>query len=200
MQGSNYCLFLDRDGTINHERHFIKDPNELHLIPGAAETIRETRALGAKVIVVSNQSGVGRGILTEEDVRRVNERLLALLQQAGTTIDAIYYCPHYSENGDVCTCRKPNPGMFEQARDEHDVDLSRSIMVGDRLSDMQAGRRIGAATVLVLTGYGKTLKESWETQPDVIDIVVSSIYESMPFIQNKISEWNRKTSGVKRGG
>jgi D-glycero-D-manno-heptose 1,7-bisphosphate phosphatase len=192
----NFGLFIDRDGTVNVENHFIKDPEELQLIPGSADAIREARSLGFKVIVVSNQSGIARGFMTDGDVQRVNDRLVSLLEAEDAAVDDIYYCPHYPENGTSCACRKPEPGMFLQARDKHDIDFKRSFMIGDRLSDMEAGRRIGATTILVLTGYGETLKGSWEKRPDVIDHIARSLDDSMPFIKQVISEW--KSRGTDR--
>lgn len=189
MRGSNLGLFLDRDGTINVEKHFIKDPDDLQLIPRAAEAIRKARELGLKVIVVSNQSGVSRGYITEHDVQAVNNRLIELLGLEGATIDGIYYCPHSSEESNGCECRKPNIGMFLRAHKDHDIDLSRSFMVGDRMSDMEAGRNIGATTIFVLTGYGSTLRDHWNARPKVIDMIVPSLYDSIPFIENRIAEW-----------
>jgi D-glycero-D-manno-heptose 1,7-bisphosphate phosphatase len=195
MRELNPCLFLDRDGTINVEKDFIGDPDDLELIPGSATAIREARNLGLKVIVVSNQSGIARGLMTEVDVKNVNGRLMELLQREGAAVDAIYYCPHYSSEDDGCTCRKPNTGMFERAKIEHNVDFKRSIMVGDRLTDIEAGKRIGAATVLVLTGYGKIVNEEFSGIPDHIDTVVPTLYDGMTFIRNKFSEWKSTDKG-----
>ncbi len=189
MQGLNSCLFLDRDGTINIEKNFLKDPDDVELIPGAARTIREARKLDLKVIVVSNQSGIARGILTEENVKKVNERLVELLSEEGASVDAIYYCPHDANTENGCTCRKPNSGMFEIAKTEHGIDFNCSIMIGDRMSDIEAGKRIGAKTVLVLTGYGAELQKSWDKKPDDIDIVVPTLYDSMTYIREVVGEW-----------
>ncbi len=196
MKGLHNCLFLDRDGTINVEKHFIQDPDDLELIPGSAETIRNARELGMKVIVISNQSGVARGIMTEDDVHRVNRRLIELLDVEDAPVDAIYFCPHYSSDDTECLCRKPNTGLFEKARQEHGINLRQSIMVGDRLSDIEAGNRIGAATVLVLTGYGKTLQNNWDEKPEGIDIVAPSLYDSMTFIKEKVNEWKKSGKDV----
>jgi D-glycero-D-manno-heptose 1,7-bisphosphate phosphatase len=189
MQGLNCCLFLDRDGTINIEKDFIKDPNDLQLIPGAAEAIREARELGLKVIVISNQSGIARKILTEIDVHKVNMRLIELLSEAGASVDAIYYCPHNTVGETECSCRKPNTGLFEKARNEHNINFNCCIMVGDKLSDIEAGKRIGAKTVLVLTGYGSTLKGNWRKKPDTIDFVAADLYDSMNYIRKLVRTW-----------
>lgn len=195
MQDLNYCLFLDRDGTINYEKNFIKDPDELELLPGAAQAIREARNLGFKVIIVSNQSGVARGIMTEEDVDRVNDRLVQLLSDEGATVDAVYYCPHGPSEENGCSCRKPNSGLFERAMREFGIDFNKSIMIGDRLSDIEAGNRIGAATVLVLTGYGAQVKESWTEKPNNIDVVAPTLFDSLSFIRAKINEWKTNKKG-----
>lgn len=192
MQSKNFCLFLDRDGTINVEKNFIKDPDDLQLIPGAARAIREARDLGLKVIVISNQSGIARGILTEDSVKGVNKRLIELLSEEGATVDAIYFCPHDADAEHGCTCRKPNSGMFDQAKAEHNVDFNRSIMIGDRLSDIEAGKRIGAKTVLVLTGYGAALRQNLEKIPDDIDCVVPTLYDSLLYIREVVDKWKRK--------
>ncbi len=192
MTGLHSCLFLDRDGTINVEKNFIKDPVDLELIPGAATVIREARRMNLKTIVISNQSGVARGIMTEDDVENVNARLLGMLNDEGAVIDAIYYCPHYPSNDNECSCRKPNTGMFEKAVREHNINLNQSIMVGDRMSDIEAGNRIGAATVLVMTGYGSTLLANRDKKPEGVDIVVSSLYDSMSFIEQKCKEWKKQ--------
>jgi D-glycero-D-manno-heptose 1,7-bisphosphate phosphatase len=195
MRELNPCLFLDRDGTINVEKDFIGNPHELELIPGSATAIREARTLGLKVIIVSNQSGIARGLMTEDDVKNVNSRLVELLQREGAAVDAIYYCPHYSSEDDGCTCRKPSTGMFERAKTEHNVDFKRSIMVGDRITDIEAGNRIGAATMLVLTGYGKIVNEGYDGKPDHIDTVVPTLYDGMTFIRNKFNEWKSTDIG-----
>ncbi len=195
--GSKFpCLFLDRDGTVNEEKYFISNPDELELIPGSAESIARAHTLGMKVIIVSNQSGVARGFLTERDVDLVNKRLLDLLAAENTYIDGIYYCPHHPENGGICSCRKPDSGMFRQAEREHNVDLTRSIMVGDRMSDIEAGKRIGASTVLVLTGYGSTLYGQWDAIPEAVDHVAANLHECIPFIEDRVKMWHSTLKGV----
>jgi D-glycero-D-manno-heptose 1,7-bisphosphate phosphatase len=146
-------LFLDRDGTIIVEKGFPKDPDEVELIPGAAAAIRTLRALGLRAVVISNQSGIGRGYLTREDVERGNARLLDLLAAEGTTLDAVYFCPHAPTDG--CTCRKPQRTLLDRAAADLGGDLSRSFFVGDKKDDVDAGRNVGATTFLVRTGYGE---------------------------------------------
>ena len=143
---------LDRDGTIIVEKGFPKDPDEVELIPGSAAAIRRLRSLGLRAVVVSNQSGIGRGFLTPDDVERVNARLLELLAAEGTTLDAIFYCPHAP--GDGCACRKPQRTLPDRAAAAFGADLARSFFVGDKKDDVDAGRNVGATTFLVRTGYG----------------------------------------------
>ncbi len=153
MTGSGRLLLLDRDGTIMVEKGFPKDPAEVELIPGAAAAIRRLRELGLRAAVISNQSGIGRGFLTHEDVARVNARLEALLAAEGAALDGIYFCPHAP--GDGCACRKPRRTLLDRAASDLDADLARSFFVGDKKDDVDAGRNVGATTFLVRTGYGE---------------------------------------------
>lgn len=155
------ALFLDRDGTINTEVDFLRSPDEVQLIPGAADAIRDANTLGVPVVVITNQSGIARGYLTETDLAAVHDRLRALLAAHGARVDGIYYCPHHPSAGVppygiACDCRKPNPGMLLRAAKDLHLDLSRSVLIGDRCGDIEAGQRAGCSTVLVLTGYGAT--------------------------------------------
>jgi D-glycero-D-manno-heptose 1,7-bisphosphate phosphatase len=146
------AVFFDRDGTINEEAGYLSNPEDLSLIKGAAEAVKRLNTLGIKVIVISNQSGVGRGYFSEEDLARVNRRLTELLSYSGARIDAIYYCPHHPE--DNCECRKPRPGLLKKAAMEHSVDLGRSYVVGDKNSDVELAGNAGAKGILVKTGFG----------------------------------------------
>ncbi|TAK37229.1 MAG: HAD family hydrolase [Lysobacteraceae bacterium] len=152
-------VFFDRDGTLNTEVDYLSRPEELQLLPHAARAIREANSFGVKVFVITNQSGVARGLLTEEMLAAIHRRLVDLLANHGARVDGIYYCPHHPDSGSppykkVCNCRKPKTGMLLQAAREHDVDLRNSFVIGDRCIDMQAGVSAGCGTALVLTGYG----------------------------------------------
>ncbi len=160
------AVFLDRDGTIVEERGYITVPDDVALIPGAAEGIAALRAAGWKVLVVSNQGAVAKGLLTEDDLSQINLRMVALLAAAGAQVDGVYCCPHHPDGTEPeyaidCDCRKPRPGLLEQAARDHDLDLPECVMVGDTARDLEAGRAAGvASTVLVLTGHGpKTIGE-----------------------------------------
>jgi D-glycero-alpha-D-manno-heptose 1-phosphate guanylyltransferase len=154
MPAPRAVVFLDRDGTINREVHHLSDPDQLELLPGAAEGMRTLRNAGFKLVVVSNQSPIGRGMFTEDRLREINARLAEMLAAEGIEIAGWYWCPHAPWEG--CTCRKPAPGMFWKARDEMGVILEESWMIGDRLADLNAGRQVGARTILVATGYGES--------------------------------------------
>jgi heptosyltransferase-2 len=154
------AAFLDRDGTIIEDLGYLADPERIQFIPGAQDALRALQASGYRLIVVTNQSGVARGLITETDVRRVNQRLQELLADAGVAVDGMYYCPHHPDSGppeyrQACASRKPGPGMIERARKDFGLDLGRSVIVGDHSSDAETARHFpGMRSVLVLTGHG----------------------------------------------
>lgn len=148
------AVFLDRDGVINEDPvEFVTRPEELRLLPSSAQAIARFNALGVPVIVCSNQSGVAKGLYTQEDLQRISERLQELLSEYNAHIDAFYYCPH--DDSDGCDCRKPKPGLLLRAAGEHCIALERSVFVGDSWRDIIAGRSAGVRTVLVLSGHVK---------------------------------------------
>jgi D-glycero-D-manno-heptose 1,7-bisphosphate phosphatase len=154
------AVFLDRDGTINGEAGYLDRMEKLQLLPGAAEAIRRINESGMKSVVVTNQSGIARGFFDEAFVSRVHARLREMLRVEGAEIDAFYFCPHHPTEGRgtylrSCDCRKPAPGMILRAGKELRIDPNRSYMVGDMLTDIEAGARAGARGVLVRTGYGE---------------------------------------------
>jgi D-glycero-D-manno-heptose 1,7-bisphosphate phosphatase len=148
------ALFADRDGTIVVEKHYLADPDLVEIIPGAAHALKRFADAGYAIIVVTNQSGIGRGFYTEADFHRVQQRIAEILAGAGVTIDGVYFCPHSPEQGTPCECRKPGTGMYLQAAREHRLDLRLSIYVGDRPSDVEAAAVLGGRGILVRTGYG----------------------------------------------
>jgi heptosyltransferase-2 len=160
--------FLDRDGTIIEDLGYLGDPERIHFIPGAIEAMRALRAAGYRLVLVTNQAGVARGLITERDVRRVNDRLRQLLAEAGVVLDAIYYCPHHAEVGPpeyrlACDCRKPGPGMVERARQDLGVNPARSVIIGDHGSDAGVARHFpGMLAIMVLTGHGSGQYEKVE--------------------------------------
>jgi D-glycero-D-manno-heptose 1,7-bisphosphate phosphatase len=153
------AFFLDRDGVINEEVSYLGKPEQLRLIEGAAKAVRRLNLLNLPVVVVTNQAGVARGYFTEEDVVKVHAHLDHLLAQAGARIDLYRYCPHFEESTIEqyrmkCLCRKPQPGMLLEAAEQLGLDPRQSVLVGDRRSDLEAGRAAGCQTILVRTGYG----------------------------------------------
>jgi D-glycero-D-manno-heptose 1,7-bisphosphate phosphatase len=158
-------VLLDRDGTINVDKGYVRDPRDVELVPGAGAAIRRLRELGLKVGVISNQSGVGRGLMTEDDVARVNVRLVELLAGEEAHVDGFFLCVHAP--WDDCACRKPKTVLLERAAEKLGGDLTRSFMVGDKVADVDAGRAAGAFTILVRTGYGEDSLAAGAT-PDAV--------------------------------
>jgi D-glycero-D-manno-heptose 1,7-bisphosphate phosphatase len=141
------ALFVDRDGTLNPDLHYMKDADRLELNRGVGEGLRVARDHGYLIVCVTNQSGIERGLYTREDVERIHARLNELLRPQRARIDAFYYCPHTPEHG--CDCRKPGTALFEQARREWNIDLARSAVLGDRALDVESGRSLGLLTAIV---------------------------------------------------
>jgi len=182
-----WAVFLDRDGAINVEVEYLGRPEQLRLLPGSAEAIRMLNEAGAKVVVVTNQAGVARGYFTERDVEAVHVELARQLERAGAHLDGIYYCPHHPTAGIGpyrmdCARRKPNPGMLYRAARELGLDLRRSVLVGDKLSDIEAGVRAGCRTVLVLTGYGEETAKRLQDCSFQPDFVASDLLEAVQWI------------------
>jgi D-glycero-D-manno-heptose 1,7-bisphosphate phosphatase len=154
------AAFLDRDGTVIEELGYLADPEKIQFIPGSIEALRRLRQAGYNLVLVTNQAGVARGLLTEEDVHRVNRRLEELLLEGGVRLDGVYYCPHHPDVGPPeyrrdCECRKPGPGMVSRAARELHLDLSRSVIFGDHVTDTGVARHFpGMQAVLLLTGHG----------------------------------------------
>jgi D-glycero-D-manno-heptose 1,7-bisphosphate phosphatase len=153
------AVFLDRDGVLIADSHYLGDASRVRLLDGGAAAVAALNRAGWAVVVVTNQSGVARGFFGEADVARVHEHLAELLRGYGAKIDAFHFCPHHPD-GEMdafrveCDCRKPRPGMLRRAAAELGLDLAASWMVGDRVSDLEAGAAAGCRTVLVRTGYG----------------------------------------------
>lgn len=178
------AVFLDRDGIINEEIwDYIKHPSEFRLLPRSPEAIRFLNENGIRAIVVSNQGGVAKGYCTEEVVREVHSLMEKELGKAGAHLDAIYYCPHHPEGTGIyrrdCNCRKPKIGMLEEAASSFNLELKDCWMIGDKMTDIEAGIKAGCKTILVLTGYGKKMledRQNWKVEPDLIK---EDIYEAV---------------------
>lgn len=167
------AFFLDRDGTVCEEVGYLSQVKDLRLIPGSAQAIRRIREAGWKAVIISNQSGVARGYLSEETVLTIHAALRKMLQHQGAEIDGIYYCPHHPQGNPPyninCRCRKPESGMLLKAAEELHIDLKKSIVIGDKYSDVLTAQRLNIPGILVLTGFGKSEREkyqsSWEKEP-----------------------------------
>lgn len=149
------AAFLDRDGTLILERHYLADPDGVELIPGATAALAALREAGYALVVVTNQSGIARGLITPEEYEAVHTRLAELLAAEGVHLDAVYHCPHHPEHSGPCDCRKPGLALYRRAAEEHGLDLARSIYVGDKVSDVLPALALGGAGYLVRTGYGE---------------------------------------------
>ncbi len=141
------AVFLDRDGTLVADPGYLRDPDQVELLPGAAAALAAFAEAGFLLVVVSNQSGIGRGWISSAEAREVDCRFVELLAAAAVKLDGIYYCPHAPDEG--CRCRKPEPGLLLEAAREHGIELDRSIMIGNSPSDVGAGKAVGAFTVLL---------------------------------------------------
>jgi D-glycero-D-manno-heptose 1,7-bisphosphate phosphatase len=157
-------VMLDRDGTLIEERHYLSRPDQVVLLPGVVEGLRALRQMGLGLVVLTNQSGIGRGLFDLDALRSIHERMATLLGAQGLALDGIYYCPHRPDEG--CPCRKPATGMAMQAATELGFDPGEGFMVGDKAVDVDLGRNLGAKTVLVLTGYGRQENEAGRAKPD----------------------------------
>lgn len=146
-------IFLDRDGTIIEDMHYLSDPDRIIFIPGAIKAMREMKDSGLDIFLVTNQSGIGRRYFTEEDYHRVQDRLIRILRDNDVEISDFAFCPHIP--GDNCDCRKPGPGMWKLLSEKYGLSPEESIIIGDKKSDIAFGHNCGfPASVLILTGHG----------------------------------------------
>lgn len=170
------AVFLDRDGTVCEEVGYLSNEKDLRLIPGAGKAIGMINRAGWKTIIISNQSGIARGYMNSDEVDRVNQRLLEMVKDEGARIDGIYYCPHHPQGispyNIQCECRKPGAGLLNKAVREHKLALDKSIMVGDKYSDVETAIRLNIPGILVRTGFGEgeiqKYEQQWDQAPDYI--------------------------------
>ena len=180
------AVFLDRDGTICEEVGYLNHLSRLRIFPWAAPAIRRLNDAGLPVIVVTNQSGVSRGIFPESLVEDAHRQMAQELGAARARLDALYYCTHRRE--DNCDCRKPLPGLLRRAAEEHGLDLARSFVVGDRYADVALAHAVGSRGVLVLSGYGRgeyeLHRDEWPQQPNLVaenlQVAVDMILQERP--------------------
>ena len=160
------AVFLDRDGTLIEDRHYLRDADAVRLLPGAAEAVRRLNDAGLAAVVITNQSGIARGLLTEDDYRASVRRLDELLGREGARLEASYHCPHLPELSGPCDCRKPGPLLYQRAAADLGLDLARSWWVGDRPRDVEAAERFCARGILLRSGPDAG-DPRWVTAPDL---------------------------------
>ena len=185
------AVFLDRDGTLIEDVGFLRAARDLRLFPWTVDAVRALNHAGLPVVVVTNQSGVARGLLTEDIIHEVHRHLSALLEDGGARVDAYYYCPHHPDGSVAaytkrCECRKPGRAMIDRAARELGLDPTASFVVGDKWLDVGTACAVGARGVLVRTGYGAG--EEQKPQPDVsADIVVDNLIEAVGWILRNLN-------------
>lgn len=162
---SKPAIFLDRDGTINKDIEYLHEPDKFQLIPNAIPGLKKMQDMGFRLIIITNQGGIGLGYFTKEDFYSVNRKMFSLFSEQSIKIDKIYFCPHnVTEN---CTCRKPKTGLIEQAKKDLNPDMDQSFMIGDKTADIQTGKNAGLKNILVRTGKAGQDKE-YQIKPDFI--------------------------------
>lgn len=170
-------VILDRDGTMIVERHYLADPQHVELLQGAGNALRALQELGVGLVVMTNQSAIGRGLFDARRLEAIHQRLHELLGMEGVRLDGVYYCPHIPD--DRCGCRKPKPGLMKRAAAELGFNPGQSVVIGDKLCDLELGRRVGATTVLVRTGYGGQVEPA---AGRLADYVVNGLSEAVPIM------------------
>jgi D-glycero-D-manno-heptose 1,7-bisphosphate phosphatase len=169
------AVFLDRDGTINIEKNYVHRIEDFEFIPGAIEALQLLSRASIDIIVVSNQAGIAKGLFSETDLATINQYMTAQLLHHRVKLAGIYCCPHHPQATvaryrRICSCRKPNPGLLVTAMRERAIAASEAVMIGDRNSDVEAGRALGLTTYLVETGYGASEKQATNASYVVPDL------------------------------
>jgi D,D-heptose 1,7-bisphosphate phosphatase len=178
------AVFLDRDGTINFDPGYLGDPKKLILFPDTGKALLLLKNYNFKLIVISNQSGVARGYITEKDVIAVNEEINVQLSKFDVKIDAFYFCPFHPDfnNEQECICRKPSPQMIINASIEHSIDLKKSYLIGDSDADIKSGINSGVKTILVKTGFGSDSISILQKENKFPSFVAENLTEASKFI------------------
>jgi len=183
----NIAVFVDRDGTLNEDHGYVTSPEQLVLFPGVPNALGRLNHLGVRVILVTNQSAIGRGFMTAEDLQRIHQKLEDLLRAHGGTLDAVYYCPHHPNEN--CACRKPNIAMIQQAAENFSLDLSLCYFVGDKCSDLEAAHRAGVPGVLVMSSdYSAAAVKASDLGQFPIAYVAKSFVQAVDWIERDLSQ------------
>jgi len=182
---NNAAVFLDRDGTLNEDPGYLGDPEKVILFPDTGKALSLLKnELKFKLVVISNQSGVARGLITSGDVEKINKKINFLLQSYNVSIDAFYYCPYHPDfnTSEECSCRKPSPELVFKASGEMNIDLSGSYFIGDSASDIECGMNAGLKTILVKTGYGEENFYILQKQNKIPTFVARDLWDAVNFI------------------
>lgn len=193
LTASRRYVLLDRDGTVIAERHYLSRPEQLEFAPCAILGLRELVAMGLGLVVVTNQSGIGRGLFSLAELQQVHEKFKEMLAAEGIQLDGVYFCPHTP--ADHCSCRKPLPGLAEQAARDLDFNPKQAFVVGDKGCDVGLGRNLGAITFLVKTGYGSEAPSDVQAKAD---FVADNLLEVARIIRRLTSGQEELRDGIGR--
>ncbi len=180
------AIFLDRDGTINHDKNYLSDEKDLILYKNIEKPLHKFKEMGFKIIIVTNQSGIARKYFTITKLKQINSKLVSMLKKLNVEIAGIYYCPHGPN--DTCNCRKPKIGMALQASKELNIDLTKSYMIGDSIRDYLFGYNFGGKGILVLTGHGKKQFTKVKDEKQKPLAVVKNLLQTVNIIKNDINK------------
>ena len=181
--------FLDRDGVLNEDPigDYIKSPADLKLLPGVMEGVKLLHQAGYRLIILSNQAGIGDGVFTEKDLEKVTDKLVSLFAEEGIRFDGIYYCLHGKEEG--CGCRKPEPGLFLRAENDFPVDRANRFFIGDKLSDVEAGQKFGIKVIMLRTGHGRMEEKLITTRHP--DFLVDGFMDAVQIVLSRKGLWKK---------
>jgi D-glycero-D-manno-heptose 1,7-bisphosphate phosphatase len=187
------CVLVDRDGTLIVERHYLSEPGQVELISGVVSGLRQLSEIGLGLVVITNQSGIGRGLFDLMRLDLIHGRLYELLAAQGVHLEGIYFCPHIPE--DDCFCRKPRTGLIELAAKELGFDPRTTFIIGDKSCDIELGKRVGATTFLVRTGYGAQVSADPTVNPDYL---VDGVREAAQVIERLLTTNERRAIDAAR--
>ena len=169
------AAFIDRDGTLISEREYLADPDGVSLVPGAVEALRRLARAGYACVVITNQSGIARGLYGEDEYRAVRDRIAELLAAERISLDAVYHCPHHPDFTGPCACRKPGTALFERAIEELGIDPAASAFIGDRLKDVLPASKLGGRAFLVRTGFGADHAKNAPADVEIVEDLPAAV-------------------------